>query len=244
MAKQIPILFSYEMVKAILSGRKTMTRRLIKNDIDVRATEIVKTDGWQKQGNYAARLSHVTDGLKHWEITNVIKCRWSVGDILWVRESFRKYYHVDEYGYTKFDDERFDFRADNPEMIAEMDGDGFHEYNKDGTEKFIPWKPSIHMPKDKARIWLEVNEIKVEKLQRISFEDAIWEGLEREFDGTSHWYKNYLSDGKNIDQRNWTKSPVGSFASLWGKINGADSWGQNPWVFVIEFKVLSTTGKP
>lgn len=131
------------------------------------------------------------------------------GDVLWVREKFTKY-----------------------------KGGGF-AYAANGHTCYpdIRWWPSIHMPKDACRIWLEVTEVRVERLQYISEDDAKAEGIERSRSGDGRIvYKHYLKP-------KYGPSPVHSFETLWTKINGAYSWAANPWVWVVSFKVLSTTGK-
>jgi len=106
------------------------------------------------------------------------------------------------------------------------------------------WKPSIHMPKSAARIWLKVTELRIERLHNITDQDAIAEGIKREVfpqTGSDCYYFypcNDLRDDSYIDY------PKTSFYSLWKSINGQESWDSNPWVWVISFEVLSTTGKP
>lgn len=132
------------------------------------------------------------------------------GDIFWVRETFCKSLDVPgEYYY----------KASNPEVCTE-DCDG------------SPWKPSIHMPKDAARIWLKRTGTRIERLGDISEEDAIAEGIHREWDGTAYWYKNYLDTFPS----NFKGVPKRSFQSLWNSINGPESWDANPWVWVLEFE--------
>lgn len=99
------------------------------------------------------------------------------------------------------------------------------------------WKPSIHMPKEAARIWLQVTSIKVERLKDITEEDAKAEGVEK-IDESIFCWKHY--GGKYAGCSNAKTS----FQSLWQSINGDESWQANPWVWVVSFKVLSTTGKP
>jgi hypothetical protein len=178
-----------------------------------------------------------------WQLTNsneaswVERCQWKPGDHLYVRETFRKYCKVDEYGYTHYDKEIIEFAADNPPMINEMDADGCLMFNKDGSEKFIPWRPSIHMNKEYARIWSRVTDVRVGRLQDISEEDAKAEGVEI-ITGGAFPYKHYGSSTASC------ANAIASFESLWREINGDESWDTNPWVWAINFKVLSTTGKP
>lgn len=124
------------------------------------------------------------------------------GDVLWVRETWTKQ------GNT------YKFLSDN------LDWKGIHKF-----------KPSIHMPKEACRIWLEITSVKIERLMKISQKEAISEGIEP--CGT-HGYKNYLSN----EPMDCFVIPCNSFISLWESINGKDSWLQNPWVWVIEFKQI------
>ncbi len=113
--------------------------------------------------------------------------------------------------------------------------------------------PSLFMPKAAARIWLEITDIRVERLQGITEEDAKAEGVDTCFDKSSKYYdeydyKNYTWHGAGGDDSfsgySNTANAKESFHSLWLKIKGPDSWYQNPWVWAISFKVLSTTGRP
>ena len=142
------------------------------------------------------------------------------GDVLWVRETFC------------------------PMVISDFDGDGNDKHTylfktepncmdilnqmEDAT-----WKPSIHMPKSVARIWLEIVSIKPQRLQDISREDCRLEGIKQ----IGATYRNYMKS--NVS----TYNERVSFQTLWISINGYESWAANPWVWAIEFKVLSTTGK-
>lgn len=230
MAKEIPILFSTPMVKAILEGRKTQTRRT------VNFKKIAKVTGCTK-GTLA-----YSDTFKSWAVFNgngdadlcLVNCPYGQpGDLLWVRETWREYNWTGDQWTTS--EQRFEYAADNPEMVTMIDGDGFQMFNKNGTEKFLPWKPSIHMPKDRARIWLQVESVGVERLQDISEEDARAEGIRECTDPLGGWtYKKAFG---------WLTAKE-AYQSLWESINGPDSWEANPFVWKISFKVLSTNGKP
>lgn len=197
--KEIPILFSTPMVQAILEGRKTMTRRIVK-DVE---TDVTLIDRYNKTGAWTQWIDR--------KIAKQMKCRYGQpGDVLWVRETFGIY------------SDAFLFKA----------GDI-------GIFKGIKWKPSIHMFKDYARIWLKVEEIRVERLQKISEGDARREGVKFASSTIGPCYLDYINGGYNA-----MTTAYHSFRSLWRKINGIESWDSNPWVWVIEFKVLSTTGKP
>jgi hypothetical protein len=202
MLKEIPILFSTDMVKAILDGSKTMTRRIMKPQ--------PTPDDIEK--------------IKDWNDELFTRPKYIKGDLIWVRET-----------YTKI---LGDCQCDSTCNC------GIIWYKTKGPiDSMTKWTPSIFMPKAAARIWLEVTNIKVERLQSITEADAIKEGIKRlipHYNGisTTAVYKNYISE------TSIRCKPLVSFQSLWEKINGPDSWNANPWIWVIEFKVLSTTGKP
>lgn len=197
--KQSPILFSTDMVKAILDGRKTMTRRIFKDHRRL-ASDVSKIDLKQWFSEYRDMiLSYSPYG--------------QVGDILWVRETF---------GYNRNGNIHFKVSVCSPEFDKPADG----------------WKPSIHMPKAASRIWLQITDIRVERLQDITEEDCMKEGA-KIFESFS--VKHPSSVGNRLIVFNRT---VSSFLSLWISLNGNDSFIANPWVWVISFKVLSTTGKP
>ena len=201
-----PILFSTEMVKAILEGRKTQTRRIIKSrhESGMFAVSTAKYEP-DAVGYYHNRCVDSLD----WDEGTVdgggILCPYGeVGDILWVREGWR---YAGGYeskpDYSVMDISQFVYKADE-------------EWNG-------PFKPSIHMPKNACRIFLEITDIKVERLQDISESDCCKEGC-------------------GLPVLRDYKKP--KFAALWKSINGDESWDKNPWVWVIEFKVISTTGLP
>lgn len=109
-----------------------------------------------------------------------------------------------------------------PELVDE---------NEDG--KLLGWRPSIHLPKWAARIWLEITEVRVERLQEISHGDCIAEGFQSTFMQST--VVPVVSRG----------TPYLQFEQLWDSINAKRaSWKDNPWVFVLTFKAISTTGRP
>ena len=220
--KEHPILFSTPMVQAILEGRKTQTRRIVKKDIPQNVTTI---DRYNKTGQFTL-----------WDNRRIVSQigespYGKPGDLLWVRETWAKPL------YTYF------FKAEYSSPVL-------NRLTK-GT-----WRPSIHMPKVAARIWLQIEEVKVERLQHISEEDIISEGVRIPVSednkviyqlGVTHSALSFLPDGCFADgMPTPTQKQVltAFFTELWVKINGIESWHENPWVWVVKFKVLSTTGKP
>lgn len=187
MTKQRPIIFNDEGVRAILDGRKTQTRRVVKHDL------VANEDICNKDNSYF----YVEDeyGDSH-HITNF--CPYGrVGDHLWVREAFAK--HEDESGF----------------------GCGYVEYRADkDKDTWTVWSSPIHMPKWRSRILLEITDVRVERLQDISEEDAIKEGIPLAGGGVEG-YMDYLSDGRKSQSTFWDLNhPVQAFKSFWGKING------------------------
>lgn len=181
--KERPILFSGEMVKAILDGRKTQTRRVIKN-VDGR--------NWLKTPKGHAG-THVIDGVKY--------CPYGqVGDQLWVREKFS--YHRIPSGEPYF------YPEDRLRECVNADY-GFH-YWADGDPEYGDWtrpKPSIHMPRIASRISLEITNVRVELLNETTGLDAIAEGIERvESEAPWRTFKR-LWDSINGDKHPWESNP-------------------------------------
>jgi hypothetical protein len=165
-----------------------------------------------------------------------IPCRYGrKGSWLWVRETWR---WLDCYlgaGYYVF---KADFKERN---------EGWERDTKEGIERIEWWKPSIHMPKEAARIWLQVESVRVERLQDISDADALAEGIEWKIKFPDEYpelkyYRDY--EFKDRFAAGIGFKPRHSFFTLWRSINGRESFVSNPWVWVISYKVLSTTGKP
>lgn len=230
--KEHPILFSTPMVQAELEDRKNQTRRTTGLDKINEEPGIYEYHGTLKDNP----LIHVFARI--WKGTHVetihIKCPYGQpGDLLWVREKFR-FQEAFDYDGEHYP-EQYWYYASVAEKWLDFDGDV--DYRDD-----YKWKPSIHMPKAAARIWLEITDIKVERVQSISEEDAKAEGIEKygpfgKFKGSRH------PGGGMMQFRAYSKA-ARAFQDLWQDINGEESWNSNPWVWVIKFKVISTTGKP
>jgi len=187
--KEHPIIFSTAMVQAILEGKKSQTRRIVKPQPD--------DDGlW----DHTALPMSIESDLEGWHGTTddtvesrSYKCPYGErGDMLWVRESYSPdYFKEGEHGY----------KADWNKVAKEY----MNEPN---------WEPSIHMPRTAARIFLKVEMVRVERVQEITWEDSIREGIDQSL----------------------THTAVHHFKILWDKINGKRApWESNPWVWVIEF---------
>ena len=225
--KERGIIFNTEMVKAILVGQKTQTRRVV----NAKGLDWIHGDKFVYVENPEEGVSEVWWDVIRGEPTFVdqdyayIDCPYGKpGDRLYVRETWRPKAHQFPTGHP------YEYKA-----TAEYDGVSLEE----------PWKPSIHMPKRAARIWLEITDIRVERVRDISDQDAIAEGCE-----SYHWNPAgvYVGETAGVGHKSRVTARD-DFSYLWDSINskrddGKYSWESNPWVWVIEFKVLSTRGKP
>lgn len=197
------------MVKTIQEGRKTITRRIINPQPDEEAYYIVEPETRKS-------IIGVVYDYNQGDENPFIKSPWQIGDLLWVRESFVPW---ELHQGTKLLSKGYYYKAN----FSSIRSAGHHK-----------WKPSIFMPKDAARIWLEVTRIKVESLHEITVEEAICEGIRFDEDSGYFFAGDLAMAGDAIN----------CFENLWVKINGRESWDADPWVWVVEFKVLSITGKP
>lgn len=241
--KSRPILFSAPMVNAILNGSKTQTRRIVKPQPSTEATHFnFNPTSWPKSP-WCARFRIDTE-IEQYEITDGYKCPYGkVGDRLWVRETWVETTNIN----------RLDPWPNRPHMINDADEDyvmSAYIYRADGewqwcdedgssTERSY-WKPSIFMPRPVSRILLEITDIRVERLQDISDEDAVAEGIL----ATDKAYKigsAYFDYSGTLGAQGYNyNSPIASFKTLWQSINGEDSWNDNPWVWVVDFKKVET----
>ncbi|HBQ8835481.1 TPA: hypothetical protein L9C10_003936 [Klebsiella pneumoniae] len=206
------MIFNGEMVRALLSGRKTQTRRPIKWK-QSRFTEIgEREDGskwpWSEDAEHACDFWH--------------PCPFgAVGDRIWVRETWARY-NIDQNSHD------IAYRATTPE-----------DWPEEGR-----WRPSIHMPRWASRILLEITNVRVERLNAISEEDAQREGVHTEVWDQTVVARNYAARDEffqfwSEDMPHYVEMNQlyrSSFRSLWESIYGAENWLANPWVWVIEFK--------
>ncbi|HGT2598937.1 TPA: hypothetical protein ACMX8S_005078 [Klebsiella pneumoniae] len=226
------MIFNAEMVRALLSGRKTQTRRIIKPQPEA-------TLSGSLSGKW---LSRPLNGLLLPKIEDIaIHCPFgAVGDRIWVRETWGVVSHeLDEDGRIQ------PWTPDRPAtVIHEMPfGNGYYSghaiYAADGDFTWGDddgyedgrscWKPSIHMPRAASRILLEITNVRVERLNAISEEDARAEGI---IDG------GCLNCGEPepCGCANPEPDATDAFAYLWQSIYGQENWNANPWVWVIYFE--------
>ena len=226
--KERPILFSAPMVRAILEGRKTVTRRAVKGfQIPTEDTAIPIGDRqrWSAIGQRDPRYGFCVFGSTEAECAKELEeyapCPYGRrGDRLWVRETFGL--QVRHYGGGA--GEHIVYRATNPDAI--------YCKSAEGQEYPVKWKPSIHMPRHSSRILLEITDLRVERLQDISEEQAKAEGVRLYPDHAE------LGDWWHVEGiETYSADPRKSFELLWSSVGG--NWEANPWVWVVEFKQVT-----
>lgn len=231
--KSRPILFSTEMVKAILAGRKTQTRRIVKYKIQLeREMDVTHPSAFSvytKNGNQYYDERNQTpmtldDGF----------CPYGqVGDRLYVRETWADVTSA----FDDADEVRcVAYKADNSVYDVYGHIQYLEQLGASGIE-VDKWKPSIHQPRFASRITLEITNIHVERLQDISEEDAEAEGVSAEHGDCSYPTHLHCCD--------MCLSAKDNFRLLWDSINAKRgySWASNPWVWCISFKRINQEAK-
>lgn len=215
-----PILFNTEMVRAILEGRKTVTRRVINRDIADWCDK-------EKDGTLLSYENSYGDFINPVDL-----CRYKVNDILYVRETWYK------------DVSRVLYKANYNEN---------EKFYQNGKEILVKWKPSIHMPKEVARIFLRVTGVRVERLQDMKKEDCEREGIRAyikdeklyKYAVSIDWWEAFHYKYRKLFKRNWwqdmPRTAREAFHYLWDSTIKKDQlqyygWNANPYVWVIEFE--------
>ncbi|HCF6089222.1 TPA: hypothetical protein NIH88_002999 [Pseudomonas aeruginosa] len=220
--RERPILFNDQMVRAILEGRKTVTRRVVTPQPDFLGSMVDPNTPFK-----------TLDAGLHARIT----CPYGQpGDRLWVRETWTDVnmcgapalaYRADEdirdlMEEPGFLDDRGAFNYDDPRVKPYPFACWYAELDQ------ARWRPSIHMPRWASRILLEITAVRVERLQDISEEQALAEGVRGE--PCDHARQACSDIGC------WGDTAKGAFGFLWEQLSGAGAWQANPWVWVVEFK--------
>lgn len=196
-----PILFSGPMVRAILNGTKTVTRRVVK----------------PQRHPFGRMLTADEVAGEAIGGTCAVLCPYGQpGDQLWVREAWAADAQVNGVAPREL--------SEGEPILYPADG----AIRQTGCAMIKPGKtrPSIHMPRTASRILLEITAVRVERLQEISEEQAIAEGVHRDL-------RMWFATDEGGPAFTW---PQHAFEHLWRKINGAECWDANPWVWVVEFK--------
>lgn len=230
--KERPILFSGPMVKAILEGRKTQTRRVVNS-----AHALGDLDPYFGGGTCedcdACFYTPEKTGTRI-----CLACPYGQpGDRLWVRETF----FVELPSDQAFEVEGLPLSHWKPRQIEEA----LYHYRATpdvrNPNDWV-WRPSIYMPRWASRLTLEIVSVRVERLQDISEEDAIAEGGVYTDTGNNRWGQraNGWSHRGNTTADTCLLTAKFSFWNLWDSINGPGSWDANPWVWVVEFKQVQS----
>lgn len=224
-----PILFSAPMIRALLAGRKTQTRRAI--NINRYREQLAGYETTGRLREYSARkygleFVHVKRGLWHPETNPLgfsawyVPIRIAVGDRLWAREA-----------HARVPSSAYRFSEGVQQAIDPGDRDMAIVYRADWERSAPPWRPSIHMPRWGSRITLIVTDVRVQRLQEISEADAIAEGVRQaEQDGPWNAVPGYAPLAG--------LSPIGGFYCLWNHVNGPGSWEANPWIAAYTFEPI------
>lgn len=226
--KERPILFSAPMVRAILEGRKTQTRRALNQQ---------PSNGWEIDTPYV--LGRITSphpkrmkfgvfihrglGTDFPECDIITNPYGQPGDRLWVRETWQGPLISTAVDYKKHNRGE---SINDPEHCVYRATDKLFAVDDDGKE--LGWRPSIHMPRWASRIDLEITGIRVELLQDISEEDAVAEGIDAAL------CEQFTT--KAPTRHELKPAALHAYAGLWESINGPGSWNANPRVWVVEFK--------
>lgn len=218
-----PIIFSAPMVRALMEGRKTQTRRIIKPDWNAGANK--DFSGW-----WASRIT-----TRRWQIIGgmdvgaIVETPYTIGDRLWVREAFNQFWFSQD-----GDDAWPSCSLVGPAGVREIAEDGCRVSppqlvyrESDRARKWFsgqPWRPSIYMPRWASRLTLIVTDIRVQRLQEISGEDCAAEGV-------CEFALMPPTDADAAEAR-------GMFRDLWNSLYGHDPWDANPWVAAITFRTI------
>ncbi|NDI85098.1 ASCH domain-containing protein [Undibacterium crateris] len=213
-----PIAFIGEMVSAILDGRKTQTRRILKVQPTVTESRLRELGAWNPDLTLSQHVNQA------WQAGFIcVKCPLGeVGDQLWVQEDFALSVIDPDGGSPEDEPENYD--------VIYRDGDVPLGGWTDGAGNAIPapWQGASNMPRWASRIRLEITDIRIERLNDISEADAIAEGLELTLRG---WKSTKY-------QHVFYTPPIMAFQDLWGFTGG--DWDANPWVWVISFKCVQS----
>lgn len=228
MIKERPILFSAPMVRAILAGTKSQTRRVVKwqgpkgfpHDFERAFTD--NPAGIKRlMVPYHHPDDDYSDGVAHRHYPP----HGDPGDRLWVRETHALIW-PGESEPEKVQDCNVEYRADTNGTA--LPGQWPDECR--GDPDCPKWLPSIHMPRWASRITLEITDVRVERLNDISEADAIAEGIDAEL------ASRFVTSAP--DRGTLRPATLHAFSGLWESINGPGSWALSPWVWCVSFKVM------
>jgi len=220
MTRQIPMLFSPEMMRAHLDGRKTETRRVLKISGYRGFYDFGRSDTKGYDWHFR-RSDGVWCDFRHDDLLKLLPVH--PGDLIWARET---HYRTDD-----GDSECVVYVADEEEARQHLEDierlKNLYEFSDEWAANHTKKRPSIHMPKWASRLTLRVKEVAVERLQDITEDDAIVEGVIPHMGG-------WKAHAGTIDY----PTAVWAYRHLWGDINGPDAWNANPWVTVTRYEPI------
>ncbi len=202
MSRVLPILFNTDMVRAILDGRKTVTRRVIKQN---KINDILSSPIRKKYPEYPDEKF----------IYCMIDAPYKKGDILYIRETWNFVYDMDENDQIIEDTGRYVYCADNPTPFSYWI-DPYTGEHKD----YMPWRPSIHMPKAAARIWLKVTDVRPDRIHNMTGQDILKEGVNSQVHPDADYFD---ANQKEMFIELWNSTIPKRQQDLY-------SWDANPWV--------------
>ena len=224
-----PLLFNAPMVRALLDGTKTQTRRILKPDLLPSVNSFVKIGKDTKTGKtiwetrsqnkpvFGVKVGH---GCLDAHVLT-----YAPGDRLWVKETWRTWRDCDRLP---------------PNQLQQFGSPICYEADTENTEPKGKVLVSIHMPRWASRLTLTVTDVRVERLQSISEADAEAEGVERvDYQGAQAWksYETYPDGSRHPHSSVPNRLASISYRELWNSIKGAGAWEQNPWVVALTFTV-------
>lgn len=233
--KERPILFSGPMVRALLDGSKTQTRRIGKTQCAVWTELSVEYSRHAKKGKVAVatHLAYPNGTARH----GICECPYGIpGDRLWVREAFRFPESLDHLSPAQVGHKAISAGYPQPWCPTQFEADSSRRTPQEWRDFVTPpqandagrLRVGMHMPRWASRITLEVTRVRVERLQDISEADAMAEGSPPSHPSIDRISREF---GYADFPRSW-------YAQLWEQINGPGSWAANPWVWAIEFRRL------
>lgn len=240
---------SAPMVRALLAGTKSQTRRIVKLPENARNVNYYAPPGgrplagWADPGvNYWTPSGTFDDETNRENLSNHIdSCPYGyVGSRLWVREAFRLPVSLDQFCPAKVGKMAIGAGYKSPWSPVQYEADGLRRGDfKNFVTPPMPTGPgryrhSRHMPRWLLRITLEITDVRVQRLQEITEADAIAEGVESLRDECEHFRDYVRSTREEISLTQGTA--VGSYRTLWESLHGAGSWDASPWVWVVEFQ--------
>lgn len=230
--RERPILFSAPMVRALLGGTKTQTRRAVK------LPHMNPLGEWEQMSWGGPHGGRTRDGytvplqqaIGHSRTGEILGCPYGQpGDRLWVRETWS---HA---GFTGA-------RGEISAVPDQLQHPNFCHYSAEWLHSQIRWTPGIHMPRWASRILLEITDVRVERLQDISEADAIAEGIDRSPSMGKPCAFQWCDYRIPQDAAEWFNSPIHSYETLWDQINGAGAWAANSWVWAVSIRRVPPTG--